>query len=70
MNNSKYKTPFDSLPISFPFLKTSALRERETSPHKKKERGSHGLKVVSIENSVSTLSVSEEKLVTHLYCFC
>ena len=38
MNNSKYKTPFDSLPISFPFLKTSASRERETSPHKKKKK--------------------------------
>lgn len=39
MNNSKYKTPFDSLPISFPFLKTSASRERETSPHEKKKKG-------------------------------
>ena len=39
MNNSKYKTPFDSLPISFPFLKTSASREREKSPHKKKKKG-------------------------------
>ena len=61
--------PFDLLKFPFHFSRrASASGERET--WLQKNRGSHGFNGVTIGNSVKAVSVSAEKLMTHLYCFC